>query len=187
MTSESSNALSRLGWIAIAIVIAALGVLLGMRLRARPSIEEPKLTIPAQLAVSKTFPNVAISDEAGRDTTTHAVLGDKGAVVIMIDVECRPCSLMTTRFQHLIDDGSLAREQVVGITAVGPETIRSYKTDKRLTFAIYSDPTRTFMRDYGVMNYPLRLDVDRSHTIRAATFDANEAVSIAKLKQELER
>jgi len=188
MTSESSSPLSRLALIAFAVFLAVAGVVLGMRLRARPiAVEQAALTIPPQLAVEHTFPNVPISDEAGRDTTTRAVLEGKGGIVILIDVECRPCSLMTTRFQKLIDDGSLEREQVIGITTVGPETIRTYKTDKQLTFPIYSDPTRAFMREYGVMNYPLRLVVDRSLTIRAATYNSNESVAVANLKQELAR
>jgi peroxiredoxin len=166
------------------------GLYAGIKMRERADAKAafgPEIALPAKLAPGASFPDVQVLDSTGASRSTHALLRERGGVVIFIDTECEPCSVMTHRHQAAIDDGALAADQVLGITLVGPETIAAYRAAKGLTFPIFSDPNFVFGRDYGVANFPLRLVVGRSLAILDATYDSRLAVDPNRLRRQFEQ
>src|SRR5262245_37717340 len=97
---------SRIAVVIVAVLIAGLGVMVGARLRGGKPVEilnEETLVLPDSIRPGRPFPQALVTGEDGVETTTKALLVGRGGVVILIDTECHPCSLMTTRVQHLID------------------------------------------------------------------------------------
>lgn len=188
--SGSTSNVQKAFLVVIALLIGAGGLYAGLQMRDRAAAKAafgPGIAIPAKLAPGVSFPDVQVMDSTGTSHSTQALLRDRGGVVIFIDTECAPCSVMTKSHQAAIDAGRLAPEQVVGITLVGPETIAAYRAAKHLTFPIYSDPNFTFGRDYGVANFPLRLVVGRSLAILDATYDSRLAVDTNRLRSQFEQ
>lgn len=188
--SGSSSTTQKIVLVVLALVIGAGGLYTGLQMRDRAAVKAafgPGIAIPAKLAPGVSFPDVQVMDSTGVSRSTRALLRDRGGVVIFIDTECAPCSVMTKSHQAAIDAGRLAAEQVIGITLVGPETIAAYRAAKHLTFPIYSDPNFVFGRNYGVANFPLRLVVGRSLAILEATYDSRLTVDTNRLRSQFEQ
>jgi peroxiredoxin len=188
-SSQSSTPAARIAFVVFALILAGLGLTLGMRLRGRtasPSLQEA-LVVPPKLAPGNTFPDAPVQTEDGETRMTRALLEGKGGVVIFVDVECAPCSVMTRRYQDALDHGGLAAVPVLGISAAPLDAIRSYRAAKGLTFPVYCDATSAFAREYGVASYPLLLVVGRSLTIRSFTYDSRSPIEPDRLLGEIER
>lgn len=172
------------------LLVAAAGAWLGIAVRSRfgkPPVDERAIDLQSLLTVGSEFPDVPVVDEDGTPRTTHELLADRGGVVMLLEIGCPPCSLMTARWQHELDSGSLANIPVLGIAMSSPAHIRQYKSVAGLTLPIYSDDQRRFQGEYAVDAYPLNLVVSAAGRIVEQTHDANAPIEPDRLEQLLRR
>jgi peroxiredoxin len=175
-------------FLAAVLIVAAAGAWLGTAARSRfgrPPVDDSNDIPQSFLTVGTEFPDVHLVAEDGTAHTTHELLAGRGGVVMLLEIGCPPCSLMTARWQHELDSGALANVPVLGIAMSSPAHIRQYKTDAGLTLPIYSDGQRRFQGEYAVDAYPLNLVVSAAGRIVAETYDANAPIEPRQLEQLL--
>ncbi len=164
-----------LGLGVLVIMIAAIGVYLGMTFREMRASQDRQLLQSAgpssKLLVGTGFPDIEILN--GDSILVHTVdlIRDNGSIFLFLEPGCPPCESMTRKWQALIDSGEFPREQLIGIGFDLPEHLQSYARHSALTFPIYSDTASTFMRDYGVADFPLVVIVGKSGLVKAYTYD----------------
>lgn len=139
----------------------------------------------SKLQVGSAFPDLElITADSGRVRTGDFVRND-GSVFIFMETGCPPCETMTQKWQDLINEGEITRDQVVGISFEAPAHVATYAKKRNLTFPIYADTGMVFLRDYGVMDYPLVVVVGKSGAIKMYTFDARVSFVADELKTQM--
>ncbi|MCH9031480.1 MAG: redoxin domain-containing protein [candidate division Zixibacteria bacterium] len=137
------------------------------------------------LTVGSAFPNLAVLDESGGIHWTRNLIGDRGAVVMFLEIGCEPCSVMTHKWQGLIDNSSAEDLNIFGICFQLPDEVSEYRQRRGLTFPIYSDTIGMFLGKYKVDKFPLRLVVGESRTVRSHNILADLKVDFSQLAREL--
>lgn len=190
MASTGNSTLKSVLMVVIVFVVAVGGVLLGMKLRdnagsASQATAEDSNAPMSLLKIGAAFPNVNVIDEGGTATTTGAVLGDRGGVVLFMELGCPPCKEMSEKWQKAINSGEAKDIPLYGVTINLPVNIRPYRLKHNLTFPIYSDSVNFFMDSMQVENYPLQVVVGKSGKVESFTFDSNEELDLEKIQGEL--
>lgn len=155
----------------LVVVVAVVGLWAGTAFRtAVTPVEKPAPLVPG-LKPGMAFPDVAVLDEKGAPTSAHAVLGDSGGVVLLLDPECEPCRVMAVQWQDALAAGKLGRKPLVGIVESGIKRIPAFRMQHDLTFAVLADTAKAFLKQHHVEDFPLCLWVGRDFMVRHATFD----------------
>lgn len=154
------------------VVVAVLGVWAGSRLR-RATPLEVRTPAPPALAfeVGSAFPGVAVQSGDGAWTTTAELVRGRGAVVLLLDLECGPCQTMIEQWNARATSDSLRDVRIVGITHFPIERIAGYRRDHDVPFPVYADTAAAFVRVHGVSDFPVCVILDRDMAIREVTFD----------------
>jgi len=173
---------------ALVLGIAVAGVLAGRALRRDDAPATLASAPPTHgLPLGQRFPSVALLDESGSPLRTDDLWRERGAVVLMLDLECAPCGTMIGKWQDYGASDSLARLPVVGIAHATPAAIRAYRAAHDVAFPVHADTAGAFLRDHSVLNYPLCAVVGRSGVLQSTTFDPEEPVRAGELWAALER
>lgn len=182
--TQRSSLARRALFVALALVVAAAGLMLGSALRGRfgrAPLDEAATMTGSLLEIGTPLPDVALVREDGTACGTRALIEETGAVFLFVELGCPPCSVMTERWQRVVDDGELPGVPVVGIAAEPVVRIRSFKAAHGVTLPIYSDGGGVFERDYRVNAFPLNVIVGPSGLVRATTYDANAPIDPARV------
>ncbi|MGB5106453.1 MAG: TlpA disulfide reductase family protein [Candidatus Zixiibacteriota bacterium] len=171
------------------ILVAGVGMYLGMSYRSMQASQSSEYVQgegpSSKLQVGSLFPDLELmTADSGRVRTGDFVAND-GSVFIFMETGCPPCETMTQKWQELINSGDIAREQVVGISIEAPTHVANYAKKRGLTFPIYADTGMVFLRDYGVMEYPLVVVVGKSGAVRMYTYDARVSFVADALKKQM--
>jgi hypothetical protein len=173
---------------ALVLAIGVAGVLFGKYLGGTTGPARLAERAPTHgLPIGGRFPTVPLLDEAGSPLVTDDLWRKRGAVVLLLDLECAPCATMVDRWQAYAQSDSLADLPLVGVTHATLQAVRDYRSARGVTFPIYADTAGAFMRDHRVMDYPLAATVSRSGVLQHATFDPEEAVRAQELRAVLAR
>ena len=173
---------------ALVLGIAIAGVLAGRAVRRDDAPPSLAIAPPTHgLSLGDRFPSVALLDEGGLPLRTDDLWPERGAVVLLLDLECAPCGTMIGKWQDYAASDSLARLPVVGIAHATPSAIRAYRSANDVAFPVHADTAGAFLRDHSVMNYPLCAIVSRSGVLQSTTFDPQEPVHARELWAALGR
>ncbi len=170
----------------LVFVVAVGGVYLGIATSQRnsmPAVLQEELT--SKLTEGSGFPDVALIDEAGNPVQSRQLLGEQGTIVLFLEPGCPPCETMSDRWQGMIDDGKLGDIKLISISFAPISQVSKYKIEHGLRFEAYADTSYTFVQKYDVTNYPLMVALDADGNIRWHTFDANQEIDMASLREEM--
>lgn len=170
MPPSPAKPLQAAGLVLAVAAVAAIGVWAGRQARGPLPVVTPEVPTPA-LAAGDPLPSVDLLDEQGAPLTTDRALGGRGAVVLLLDLECAPCTNMTAVWADHLASDSLAGVRVFGITHHPLDAIRAYRAEHAVPFPIYADTGAAYVRRHGVNDFPLCVVVDGSGTVRRVTFD----------------
>lgn len=174
--------------VALVIAMGAAGIYTGMQ--AGRSAVPDRLAPRAPrhgLSIGTRFPTVALLDEQDAPLVTDDLWRERGAVVLLLDLECAPCRSMVDQWQAYAQSDSLAGLPVVGVTHATPQQARLYRKAHAVAFPIHADTAGAFLREHGVNDFPLATTVGRSGVLRHTTFDPYEPIRAAELRERLER
>jgi hypothetical protein len=173
---------------ALVIAIGAAGIYTGMQVGRRAAPETLAPRAPRHgLAIGERFPTVALVDEQNAPLLTDDLWRERGAVVLLLDLECAPCGSMVDQWQAYLQSDSLAGLPVVGVTFATPQQARFYREARAVAFPIYADTAGAFLRDHGVNDFPLATTVSRAGVLRHTTFDPYEPIRAAEVRAQLGR
>ena len=171
------------------LLVAGVGVYLGMSFRSMQASQSGEFLQSegpsSKLQVGSVFPDLQLMTADSGQVRTGDFVANDGSVFIFMETGCPPCETMTQKWQDLINEGEIARDQVVGISFEAPAHVATYAKKRNLTFPIYADTGKVFLRDYGVTDYPLVVVVGRSGAIKMYTFDARVSFVADELKKQL--
>ncbi len=172
---QVTNLFKNLGLGLLVLVIAAVGVYLGMTFREMRAAQDHQFLQTdgpsSKLLVGTGFPDASLLAADSSTTTTGALIRDDGSVFLFFEPGCPPCESMTRKWQALIDEGEFPRTQLVGIGFDEPQHLQSYAKHNALTFPVFSDTAALFMKEYGVAEFPLLVVVGKSGLVKMYTFD----------------
>lgn len=171
------------GFLALVFIAAFAGVFAGMKFReARAPV--PAGEVPQSKILQGTaFPGEEVVAPEGAALSTAELVSD-GAVVMFLRLDCQPCGRMVERWQELTEAGDLAGVPTVGITISDPAEIGPYRQEKGLTFPIYHDPERVFVRDWAVNSVPLVVVVEPGGQV-AQTFMAPQQIDVTEIRRQI--
>jgi peroxiredoxin len=159
---------------AVAVLgVGYLGVRFGRAIRERtspPVVEAP----PFPFAPGDAFPDVALADSSG--TVVRSVDVAAGRVVLFLDPNCDGCTDMSVRWERALADGLVDAGRVLGVSRETSEIIGRYRAAHALSFPIYRDVEDAFIRQHGVVSYPLEVVVGASGTIRSLSDDSKTPI-----------
>jgi hypothetical protein len=165
------------------VVVALAGLYLGMSFRTANEVVEPSPPPVTELVKGAPFPDVPLVAEDGTLTSSRAVLGGEGGVVIFLLLGCAPCKDMSSDWQRRWDAGELAGVRFFTVADAAPDKIALYKENNHYLFPIYADTAGVFSREHQVADYPLLVVVDRDNLIRHQTWDPAEPVDMAAVRR----
>ncbi len=157
----------------------------GMSANNNPVVEPTEYMPNLKMPVDSRFPSVALQNEYEQFLKTDDLLGPHGTVVLFMELGCPPCEKMLGKWQRLIDDGVIDSTQVIGITYNTADYLDVFPERYGLTFPIYSDTARAFMRTFGVDAFPLTVVVRPNGTIAYVNGDARRPVDTGRLRDWL--
>lgn len=167
------------------VVLAGIGFYLGTSWRGQRQPEVIQQGIeypPSPLIVDSDFPDAIVVD-ADSVYTTADLIGDSGAVVMFLEVGCPPCSLMALNWSEYLRAGEVpASVHVFGISSMRREIVADWRERLNINFPIYSDSTRFYDLQFGLNDFPQRIEVGPSHMIRYHTYDASEKPDAERLR-----
>ena len=177
--------------VVLVFVVGIAGVLSGNLIRGLFLDNESGSSIMraprSLLKEGQVFPDVAVLNEDMAASNTHELLGDDGAVVLFLDLECPPCTDMSLKWQQALDDGAVANLKVIGVTNHSLEIVGRYKKDHGLRFPVVADTSHTFWRDYEVNRFPLEVVIDASRRIRSTSYNSAKPIDRRILEADLGR
>ncbi len=184
-----SKLLKNIGIGFLVLIVAAVGVYLGMSFRSMQASQNGEFLTTqgptSKLQVGMVFPDLELmASDSGRVRTSDFVAND-GSVFIFMQTDCPPCESMTAKWQTLINNGEIERDQVLGITIEPPQHVTKYAQKHGLTFPIYADTAMAFLKSYDVSDYPLVVIVGKSGKIKMYTFDSRVSFEADELKMGL--
>lgn len=154
------------------VAVAALGLWGGARLRPQPPLPVRPPDPPShRFVIGERFPNVRVQSADGAWTDTDALLRGRGAVVLLLDLECSPCATMVEQWKAHAASDSLRDVRLVGVTYYPLARIAEYRREHDVPFPVYADTAGAFVREHGVNDFPLVVVVDPSLAMRFVTFD----------------
>jgi peroxiredoxin len=184
------RSVSNILFVAALAVLAALGFYLGMTwLGDRTThITEHAHDFPeSPLAVDTDFPDAMVVDTEAAYSSAD-LIGDSGAVVMFLEIGCPPCSVMAVRWAEFMADGMVpSGVNVFGISSLPQHHIGPWREALGLGFPIYTDSTRFYDRQFGIIDYPQRVEVGASRYIRHHSYLANETPNRARLASLADR
>lgn len=175
MADAPRSSLARtLGFLALVFAVAFGGVYAGMKFREWRSPQHA--TGPSQppeplIAAGDEFPDVALVAESGEPAGSRELLTRTGGVVLFVEPGCPACGEAVAVWQSMLDAGRLDGLPVIGVSGSSPGALAQYRADKGLTFPVYSDPERVFLRDYEVTAVPFTVIVDATGAVRRAGYE----------------
>ena len=187
--SETRRSWPRIAaFVALVLAVGAGGIYTGMQAGRRDAPGRLAPRGPRHgLVVGERLPSIALLDEQNASLVTDDLWRERGAVVLLLDLECAPCGTMVDQWQAYAQSDSLAGLPVVGITSATPQQARFYRQARAVAFPIHSDTAGAFQRDHGVNDFPLAMTVSRSGVLRHTTFDPYEPIRAAELRAQLAR
>ena len=187
--SQRNPAYTALRWLVFLVLITAGGFAgVYWSVETRGYLDTPIVTIqpPSSiLTVGSDFPDLAVLDETGGIHWTRRLIGDEGAVVMFLEIGCEPCSVMTDKWQGLIDKSQVVDLNLFGICFQPPDEVKEYRERRGISFPIYSDTIGMFLGKYKVDKFPLRIVVGKSRTVRSHNILAEMKVDFSQLAREL--
>lgn len=171
-----------LGLVAL-IAVAVMGLYLGMALRSSREIVEESPPPVTELVKGAAFPDVPLVAEDGTLTSSQALLGEQGGVVLFMLLGCAPCKDMSNDWQRRLDAGELAGIRFYAVADAEADKIALYKGNNHYSFPIYADTAGVFSRDHRVQDFPLLVVVDRNNVIRHQTWDPVAPVDVAEVRR----
>lgn len=183
------NFLKKIGLGVGILLIAAIGVYLGMTFREMRAAQDRQFLQTAgpssKLQVGAGFPDLELQAVESKSVRTSDLIKDNGSIFLFLEPGCPPCESMTKKWQAMIDQGEFPREQLIGVSFELPEHLQSYAKHNALTFPIYSDTASVFMRDYGVADFPLLVVVGKSGLVKMYTYDHRVSFDPQELAKQL--
>lgn len=160
----------------LVLIVAGIGVYLGMSFRTTQAMQEAE---PSEsqgpsslLTLNSPFPTVNLMKHDSTMIGTPELVSQDGSVFLFLEMGCPPCETMTAKWQKLINDGKIDRNQVIGVSFEQANHVANYAIKRGLTFPIYIDTGFVFMRQYGVMEYPFVAVVGKSGLVEMTTYDS---------------
>lgn len=171
------------------VAVAAVGMYLGLSFKSMRASQGGEFLQNAgpssQLQVGAAFPDLELMTADSGKVRTGDMIANDGSVFIFMETGCPPCETMTQKWQDLINSGSIAANQVVGVSFEDPQHVQTYAKKRGLTFPIYADTGMVFLRDYGVTDYPLVVVVGKSGAVKMYTFDARVSFVVDELNKQM--
>jgi hypothetical protein len=165
------------------VVVAAAGLYLGMAVRTSREVVEPTLPPATELVPGASFPDVPLVAEDGTLTSSRAILGEEGGVVLFLLLGCAPCKDMSNDWQRRLDAGELAGIRFYTVADAAPDKIALYKGNNHYSFPIYADTANVFSREHQVADFPLLVVVDKANVVRHQTWDPVAPVDMAAVRR----
>ena len=108
-----------------------------------------------------------------------------GAVFLFMEMGCPPCVAMSQKWQQMINNGAIAKDKVVGVIFEAEQSVGSYSTKNDLTFPIYCDTGKVFLKNYDVTEYPYVVVVGKSGKVHFQTYNPRDEISPKELAAKL--
>jgi peroxiredoxin len=159
----------------LALVALYAGMRTGSGLRAKNEkvVEAPEFPFKPGDAL----PDVMLTDSTDARMGSVALVAErKGAVMLFLDPNCEGCSAMAAKWQHAVDQGAIEPERVIAITTATREQNSSYRAKHLLGYPVYRDVESAFIQRYGVVTYPMEMEVNASGIIQALSTDSKSVV-----------
>lgn len=175
--------------VVLVFAVGIAGVLSGNLIRSlfldNPSGSSTMRAPRSLLKKGQVFPNVVVLTEDNVTSSTHELIGNDGAVVLFLDLECPPCTDMSVKWQQVLDESAAADLTVIGVTNHPLEIVGRYKKDHGLRFPVVADTGHTFWRDYEVNRFPLEVVIDTTRRIRSTNYNSAKPVDLRLLESQL--
>jgi peroxiredoxin len=180
--------LRRIAIVAAVILVGALGVFVGMALRARvPGRQATMVDARVPMSLLKegnAFPDVVVAGEDGAALRTADLLAD-GGVVLFLDLACEPCVDAALRWQRAADEGVVSPDRLFGMTFHSRDATREFKDAHGLRFPLLRDSLLVFHSRYDVDRFPLQVVVGASGVMREVTYDTVSPLDVEALAHDL--
>lgn len=180
---DKQSLLRGAGFLVLVFIAAFAGVFAGMKFREARAPAVPGEVPQSKIRQGTAFPGEEVVAPEGAALSTAELVSD-GAVVMFLRLDCQPCGRMVERWQELTEAGDLAGVPTVGITISNPSEIGPYRQEKGLTFPIYHDPERIFVRDWAVSSVPLVVVVEPGGQV-AQTFMAPQQIDVPRIRRQV--
>jgi peroxiredoxin len=176
-------------FVALVFVVGVAGVFAGNMLREYFSASKSSMVtarVPRSLLKQgMVMPDAELVGIDSRAHRTSELLGDNGGVVLFLDLECPPCIDMALKWQDALDNNMIMPERVWGISYHTAEVIRAFMDENNLRFAIFTDSTHTFLKEYEVSRFPLEVIVGSSGKVRSLNYDSESPIDFAHVDELL--
>lgn len=180
---DKSSIAKGAGFLLLVFAAAAGGVFAGMYVREARQPEVRVRMPETKIHVGEAFPDVGLVSTAGEPAASSELVGG-GGVVMFLRLDCKPCGDMVAHWQELQDEGELAGVTTVGITSDDRSLVEPYRRDHGLSFPIYLDPERTFIRDWEVRGTPYVVVVGPDGAVRQ-TFMAPQQIDVDEIRRQV--
>ena len=182
--SDKSRAIRWIVYLVAVIAVGYAGIRFGrtMRERTAPVVGEAP---PFPFHPGDPFPDVALADSTG--TVVRSVDLVAGHVVLFLDPNCDGCKDMARRWEDALAAGLVEPEVVLAVSRETAEANERYRAAHALTFPIYRDVEDAFVRQHGVVSYPMEVVVGTTGAIQSLSDDSKTPIDAASIHLQLAR
>jgi peroxiredoxin len=169
--------------------VGVAGVVAGGWLRNRLSSSKTAMVtsrVPRSLLrQGMVFPDAEIVDNHTELRRTGELIGDRGSIVLFLDLECPPCIKMAVKWQDALYNNMIEEGLVWGISYHSYEVVQTFREENDLHFPIFTDSMQTFLKEYEVNRFPLEVVVGSSGRIRSLSYDSESPIDFTRLAEML--